>query len=1184
MTRLKPLPFDLLIQRTFQEYEHKKSIFALPERYFYRPGDFPDFSCTFRGQKATTPLGPAAGPHTQMAQNIVCAWLSGSRIIELKTIQVMDTLEIPTPCIDVSNVCYNVEWSQELTVSQSILEYVKAWYLIEILRLSKIAGIDEKERQTLFDLSVGYDLKGIQGEKVMGFINTMKDATKIIDSLRKEMPQEWENFKEIPISPNLASGVTLSTFHGCPPTEIEKIAVFLLKEAGLNTVIKLNPTLLGPKRVNEILHTVLGYHDVQVPEEAFTKDLQFDAAVEMIQRLREVAKQEGKHFGVKFNNTLVVQNRKRHFSDNLMYMSGRPLHVLAMNLVRHFREIFQETLPISFSAGIDSENVCQTVACNLVPITLCTDLLRPGGYSRMALYMQNLSQQMKETGALDRDAYILHAYPGKGKEAFIALLQEASWQVKESEHPELQKFSSVLKEKLAQAMPSQAFAQSLETMAQTLTQEEREATELLYKQAVLKAGLLNSLEYVAEVEKEERYTAFSNPPFSLKVDKKADRFDCLTAPCIGACPLHIHVPKYIEYIRQGKFLESLEVIRDKNPLPMVCGRVCNHPCEEVCRRKHWDKPVAIRALKRIASDWVEQHLPDYKETISHPKNDKIAIVGSGPAGLTAAYFLAKEGYPVTVFESLPEPGGMLRYGIPEFRLPLSAFHDDLKKIQQAGVEIRCNTKIGKEGIPLQKLQEEGYKVIFIAIGAYKSRKLSIEGEDAIGCMDCLTFLREIRSGQSQKIGKKVAVVGGGNAAIDAARTAFRADSEEVHLLYRRTRSQMPAAQEEIHELQEEGIHIHELTIPVRIITQDNHVKGIECVKAQLGAVDNTGRPRPVPIEGSNFTLDVDTILVAISQEPELENLICGMDIKISPNQTLFISKENQETTTHGIYAGGDVVRGADTLIHAMGDGRQAAMFIRQYLEGSIVPASQADFNIYSVDREYLFRIPWQGEYNKPSCTAVEERKNFSEVESVYTEEDAKKEAERCLQCDLRCEICVEVCPNRANFAFDVPLEQVPYPILGYSKGEIIPVGHGLYEIKYSRQIGNLADLCNECGNCDNFCIETGGPYKIKSAFYRSLQTLKESKQDGYYLEKQKDSLEFFGRIEGEFYRLKVLENENKAIFSNSEIKVVVEFSTGIIKETQCLLPHEGARISMEKFFIMRTLLKGIAHQPFPLVQ
>lgn len=1179
MTRLKPLPMDLLVKRIFQEYEQNKSIFALPERYFYRPGDFPDFSCTFRGQKATTPLGPAAGPHTQMAQNIICAWLSGSRIMELKTIQVMDTLEIPSPCIDVSNVCYNVEWSQELTVDQSIMEYVKAWYLLEILRLSQIGGIEEKENQTLFDLSVGYDLKGIQGEKVMGFIKTMKDATSVIDKLRKEIPSEWAKFRDIPVSSSLASGVTLSTFHGCPPSEIEKIAVFLLKEAGLNTVIKLNPTLLGPKRVSEILHSMLGYHDVQVPDEAFTKDLQFDAAIEMIQRLREIARQEGRHFGVKFNNTLVVHNRKRHFSDPLMYMSGRPLHILAMNLVRRFREIFQESLPISFSAGIDSENISQAVSCNLVPITLCTDLLRPGGYSRMALYLQNLSQQMKEKQATNRDSYILHAYAEKGKEAFSQALQEKCWQEKEAQSPELQSFANSLREKLAQTLPSQAFSE-----AAVLCPSEKEAIENLYKKAVLKAGVLNSFVYAGEAEKQERYTAFANPPMDLKVDKKANRFDCLTAPCIGACPLHIHVPQYIEYIAQGKFAQSLDVIRDKNPLPMVCGRVCNHPCEEVCRRKHWDKPVAIRALKRIAADWVEQNPLEQKASPAiEKKAEKIAIIGSGPSGLTAAYFLAKEGYPVTVFESLPEPGGMLRYGIPEFRLPLASFQADLKKIQEAGVEIQCNTKIGKEGISLQKLQEEGYKAIFVAIGAYKSRKLSIEGEDALGCMDCLTYLREIRSGQSQSIGKKIAVVGGGNAAIDAARTAFRANSEEVHLLYRRTKSQMPAAQEEIHELQEEGIHIHELTIPVRILTEEGRVKGIECVKAQLGAVDSTGRPRPVPVEGSNFVLDVDTVLVAISQEPELESLLCGMEAKISPNQTLFISKENQETTIPGVFAGGDVVRGADTLIHAMGDGRQAAMFIKQYLEGNIIPASQADFNIYSVEKEYLFRTPWQGEYQKPSCTPACERKNFCEVEAVYSEEDAKKEAQRCLQCDLRCEICVEVCPNRANFVFEVPLEQVPYTVLGYSHGEIIPVGHGLYEIQYSRQIGNLADLCNECGNCDNFCIETGGPYKIKSAFYRSLQTLKESKHDGFYLEKEKDVLELFARIGGEIYRLRVQQKDNKAIFSNSMIKVTVEFSTGIIQETQCLVPQEGASISMEKFFIMRTLLKGISNLPFPTV-
>jgi putative selenate reductase len=477
MTELNPLPFDYLLYSIFQEYEQKRTIFSLEEKYFYRPQDGDDFSCEFRGQKASTPVGPAAGPQTQMAQNILCAWLAGARIMELKTVQVMDSLEIPRPCIDVSNVCFNVEWSQELTIEKSLMEYVKAWYLIHILRAASIEGISPTGADTLFDLSVGYDLKGVQSDKVVGFIRGMKDATATMDKLRQQIPAQFSKFRDLPVDPHIASGVTISTFHGCPPQEIEKIALFLLKDMGLHTVIKLNPTLLGQERVLEILHQNLGYRDLEIPSQAFEKDLPWNSAVDMIGRLQSVAREEGRHFGIKLSNTLVVRNDRRRFSEPEMYMSGRPLHVIALNLVAKFRSIFGEALPISFSAGIDAENFAQTVACNLVPITACTDLLRTGGYSRIARYLAELGKAMKGKNAAHRDEYILN-FSEHGKKVLSGLLAEEAWTMRIKEEPVLQNFTSALQERLAQKDAATAWKEARQTLpADTLSQ----STETLKK-------------------------------------------------------------------------------------------------------------------------------------------------------------------------------------------------------------------------------------------------------------------------------------------------------------------------------------------------------------------------------------------------------------------------------------------------------------------------------------------------------------------------------------------------------------------------------------------------------------------------------------------------------------------------------------------------------------------------------
>ena len=383
MAELVPYPFERLISRVFRELEQNQSIFDLPVRKFVR-GVGKDVSVDFHGRRASTVLGPAAGPQSQLAQNVVLSFLGGGRIFELKTVQIMDELEIPRPCIDAQTIGYNVEWSQELKLEQSLEEYVKASMLVDILVASGKLELEEGFDQAIFDMSVGYDLAGIQTDRVQAFLHGMLDATQIVDWLRKQIPDEYKQFRDLDFRTRISDTLTLSTFHGCPPDEIERIMEFLLEKVGLHCIVKLNPTLLGKAEVRRVLNDVLGYSD-HVPDEAFDKDTHWDQAVAFTERLGEKAKNLGLGFGVKFSNTLIVKNERSFFpeTEKSMYLSGQPLHVLAMSLVGRFRETFGDRYPISFSAGIDQKNFPDAASLGLVPVTVCSDLLRPGGYGRM---------------------------------------------------------------------------------------------------------------------------------------------------------------------------------------------------------------------------------------------------------------------------------------------------------------------------------------------------------------------------------------------------------------------------------------------------------------------------------------------------------------------------------------------------------------------------------------------------------------------------------------------------------------------------------------------------------------------------------------------------------------------------------------------------------------------------------
>lgn len=416
MAILAPMPIATLVRRMLRELDAKDGIFDLPARKFVRGDASHDCSVRFHGHVAATPFGPAAGPNTQLAQNIVLAWLAGGRILEMKTVQINDRLTIPRPCIDMQTVGYNVEWSQELTLEESLEEYVKAAMLIRILEASGKLALAPGFGRTVFDMSVGYDLAGIRSERVQAFIAGMMDASAVVERLRRALPKELGPLRDLDFVTRLADTLTLSTFHGCPPHEIEQIVDFLMRERHLACVVKLNPTLLGVTEVHTLLNDALGYTDLRVPDDAFAKDTQWEQAAAFMDRLDGTARSLDLDVGVKLTNTLIVENHRNVFpkTEAAMYLSGPPLHVLAMHLVHRVRHTFGDRFPISFSAGIERANFPDAVALGLVPVTVCTDLLQPGGYGRPFGYFDEMRKRMDVVGASSVNEFVVRAYGAGG--------------------------------------------------------------------------------------------------------------------------------------------------------------------------------------------------------------------------------------------------------------------------------------------------------------------------------------------------------------------------------------------------------------------------------------------------------------------------------------------------------------------------------------------------------------------------------------------------------------------------------------------------------------------------------------------------------------------------------------------------------------------------------------------------
>ncbi len=1031
------------------EEEKQGQILGISKELFFVPQESDPFRMKRYGQVLETPLGVAAGPHTQLSQNLIAAWLTGARYMELKTVQVLDELEVTKPCIDMADEGYNCEWSQELKLDQSFDEYLNAWIILHILK-DKFGWGQADEPGFIFNMSVGYNLEGIQSPTVQRFLDRMQDCSVEKAAKIEQLAAFYPRVKDLKISDCMSDNITISTMHGCPPDEVEKIGRYFVEERRLNTTIKLNPTLLGPERLRGILNNRLDFK-TQVPDLAFDHDLKYLDGVDLIRNLKENAEKSGVAFNIKLTNTLETSNKEQNLpkSEQMCYMSGRALHPISINLAARLQAEFQGALDISFCAGTDCFNMPDVIACDLKPVTVCSDILKPGGYGRLSQYMEMLSEAFSSTQAASIEEFI-------------------------------------------QTRSGQAGDKTL-------------------------AGLKNLEAYAETVVEQENYHKSRFPYDSIKTDRKLEVFDCIQAPCMSTCPVGQNIPAYMYHTARGDYAKAYQVIMETNPFPNIQGRVCDHLCQDKCTRINYDDPLLIREIKRFVT--TQYNGPSGMQP--GPQNNvHVAIIGAGPSGLASAHFLALAGCEVHVFESKPFAGGWAADAIPAFRLDQESIQKDIDAIVDLGVNMHYNTQV--DSARFAQLRKD-FDYIYVAVGAQMGTPLGVPGEDAQGVMDQLTFLSAVRRGERPDLGKRVAVIGGGNSAMDAARTAKRLVGPEgqVSIVYRRTRQEMPAAAEEVQAMLEEGVELIELTAPECMLVEDGRVMANVCFKMELGEPDASGRPRPIRIDGSEFELDVDTVISAIGQR---------VNLAFFPEEKLNIDPVTRETQLENVYAGGDAVRGPSTLIKAIGDGKKVAEAIvhratSQKQMAPRVPGKKTD--LQTLLKHKARRQPGA---EMPEIE-LDARHDFSLVVRTLDEETARREAKRCLHCDELCNVCVSVCPNRANVGYSMaPVAYTVQHVYPDSEGVRIEYGDSV-RIEQTHQVMNIGDYCNECGNCTTFCPTSGAPYKDKAKFHLTSDSFANAKI-GYHFTST-DVLEY--KQNGHCASLQAL--SGKYFYESDQVKV-----------------------------------------------
>ena len=932
--KMYPIPFKSLMNWIVTEYAREGEIFGVHTPYYATGKTLPIF-----GERIETPFGPAAGPNSQLAQNIIAAYMAGARFFEVKTVQKMDGAElaacVPRPCILAADEGYNQEWSTELEIPQARDEYIKAWCALKVL--SKVYGFGDPDG-FVFNMSVGYDLEGIKGEKVNTYIDNMMDASETkqfkecLAVLTELFPAEKDYIASI--SPRVSRSVTVSTLHGCPPQEIERIASYLLTEKHLHTFVKCNPTILGYKTARTILDS-MGYDYIVFDEHHFNEDLQWVDAVPMFERLQALADSKGLEFGLKLSNTFPVDTTRNELPGTEMYMSGRSLFPLTIEMCNRISRQFNGKMRISFAGGAEFFNCDKLFAAGIWPITVATTILKPGGYNR-------LHQMVEKTEKL----------PYK---AFCGTDSSAISDMSTASHSDFHHLKPI------------------------------------------------------------------KPVASRKSEEKVPWIDCFTAPCKGGCPIHQDIPEYIELCRKGLYGPALKLITEKNALPFITGTICAHRCQNKCSRNFYDESVQIRDTKLVAATKGYGALMADIKVPAKVEGKKAAIIGGGPTGIAAAYFLGRAGIEATIFEREEKLGGVPRYVIPAFRISDEAIDKDVALMERYGVEVKC----GAPAPSVEELKKLGYTHILIATGAWQAGKLDIPGN----VKAVIGWMKEMKTQVKPCLDGHVVVVGAGNTAMDAARVAKRMGAASSTIVYRRTKKEMPADEHELKLAIDEGVNLVELAAPV---AQENGKLKLE--KMKLGEPDASGRRSPLAT-GEFFEIPCDLVISAVGEKVDAK-LMADNGIEMERKGPAF------KTNVENVWCAGDAHRGPATVVEGIADA--------------------ASFAEAVIGEAHTYDIP---EAAYPSKAQAIAKKGILKMAK-----DACCEGSRCLDCNTVCENCADSCPNRANV--------------------VIKLSDGRHQILH------IDKMCNECGNCTQFCPYASEPCRDKFTLFQTKEDMEDSRNAG----------------------------------------------------------------------------------------
>ena len=932
--KMYPIPFKSLMNWVVTEYAMSGEIFGVHKAYKASGKSLPIF-----GERIETPFGPAAGPNSQLAQNIIASYFAGARFFEVKTVQKMDGAElaacVPRPCILANDEGYNQEWSTELTVPQAMDEYIKAWCALKVL--SKVYGLGDPNG-FVFNMSVGYDLEGIKGEKVNTYLEGMMDANKTAifgecKAVLKEMFPEESDFIDA-ISPRVSGSVTVSTLHGCPPDEIERIASYLISEKHLHTFVKCNPTILGYETARKTLDS-MGYDYIVFDEHHFNEDLQWADAVPMFERLQALADKNGLEFGLKLSNTFPVDTTRGELPNDEMYMSGRSLFPLTIEMCHRISRQFKGRMRISFAGGAEYFNCDRLFSAGIWPITVATTILKPGGYNRLLQMVEKV-----------------------------------------------------------ESMPYKAF----------------DGTDT---EAICEMSAASHTDY--------HHVKPIKPLPKRKSEKNVPWIDCFSAPCKGGCPIEQDIPEYVELCRKGLYGPALKLITEKNPLPFLTGTICAHRCQNKCSRNFYEESVQIRDTKLVAARNGYSALMASIKKPAKVAGKKAAIIGGGPTGISAAYFLGRAGIETTIFERERCLGGVPRHVIPSFRIANETIEKDIALMQKYGVEVKC----GAPAPSVDELKKMGYTHILFAVGAWKPGKLDIAGDVA----GAIQWMKGVKAGNISVRGN-VVVVGAGNTAMDAARLAKRSGAENVTIVYRRTKKYMPADEHELALAIADGVSFAELAAPVK--QADGK---LVCEKMALGEADASGRRSPVAT-GELFEIPCDLVISAVGEQVD-DALMAANGIEVDKK-----GRPAFRTNIEGVYAAGDATRGPATVVEGIAD---AARFAEE-----VIGAPHT--------------------YEIPAAAYVTKAEAIAKKGILLMSKDACCEGKRCLQCHTVCENCVDSCPNRSNVA--------------------IVMADG------SHQIVHVDKMCNECGNCTQFCPYASEPCHDKFTLFQTAEDMADSHNAG----------------------------------------------------------------------------------------